>query len=96
MLGVWFFWSRTERIPCTLDLERTHDHFHAHVQLAQEVFCEPGDEIYVDGEPVSLAYGETRTMESEAVVKRASSLRRWWTKLVGRLEFHELYDVGFE
>lgn len=96
MLLVWFFWSRTERVPCTVDLERTHDHFHAHVELAAQIFPEAGDELFVASEPVTLEYGETKVMQSEAVVRRASRLRRWWTRLIGRFEFYELYDVGFE
>lgn len=96
LLVVWFFWTRTERVDCTLDLERTHEHFHAHVELLAEIFPEAGDAMYVESAPVTLEYGETRTVESTAVVRRASSLRRWWTRFIGRFEFYELYDVGFE
>ena len=95
-LVVWFFWYRTERVECTIDLERTHEHFHAHVELLEEIFPEAGDAIRVETAPSTLEYGERRTMESTAVVRRASRLRRWWTRFIGRFEFYELYDVGFE
>ena len=95
-LFVWFFWSRTERVECTLDLERTHEHFHTHLELIGEIFPEAGDAVLLEADPIHLEYGETRTMKSTAVVKRASRLRRWWTRVTGRLEFYELYDVGFE
>lgn len=97
LLVIWFFWHRTERVPCHLDLERTHDHFHAHVEL-MEFFPEPGDSVRVegDGDLVRLDYGEAAQRESQAVVTRASALRRAWTRLTGRLEFKELFEVGFE
>lgn len=98
LLLIWFFWRRTERVPCHLDLERTHEHLHAHVEL-MGFFPEPGDSVRVEGvdtELVRIEYGRTASQDSEAVVTRASALRRWWTRFTGRLEFYELYDVGFE
>lgn len=95
VLVPWFLWRRTDRVPCTLDLERTHDHLHAHLEL-MGFEVEPGDSVRVENAPDSIEYGETRTVRSEAVVTRASWLRRQWTRLVGRFEFYELYDVGFE
>jgi hypothetical protein len=92
---IWFNWRSTVRVPCELDLERTHDHFHAHVEL-MGVLVEAGDAVQIEDAPDSLEYGEIRRIESRAVVKRASWLRRKWTRLVGSLEFYELYDVGFE
>ena len=98
LLLIWFFWRRTERVPCRLDLERTHEHLHAHVEL-MGFLPEPGDSVRVegvDGDLVRIEYGRTATQDSEAVVTRASALRRWWTRFTGRFEFYELYDVGFE
>jgi hypothetical protein len=95
ILAVWFLWRRTDRVPCTLDLERTHEHLHAHLEL-MGFEVEPGDSVLVRDAPISIEYGETRRLEGEAVVTRASWLRRQWTRLVGRFEFYELYDVGFE
>lgn len=95
ILVVWFVWRRTDRVPCTLDLERTHEHLHAHLEL-MGFEVEPGDSVLVKDAPSAIEYGETRVLESEAVVTRASWLRRQWTRLVGRFEFYELYDVGFE
>lgn len=95
LLTAWFLWRRTDRVPCTLDLERTHEHLHAHLEL-MGFEVEPGDSVLVRDAPSSIEYGETKRVESEAVVTRASWLRRQWTRLVGRFEFYELYDVGFE
>jgi hypothetical protein len=92
----WFLRRTTIRVPCTLDLERTHEHFHAHLELVTEYLIEPGDAVQIANAPSDIEYGTQQVIQSEAVVKRASWLRRQWTKLVGRLEFYELYDVGFE
>ena len=95
VLGTWFLWRRAARVPCTLDLESTHDHLHAHLIL--EGFApDPGDAVAVHDAPDRLEVGEIRTLRSEAVVHRASWLRRKWTRLVGRFGVHELWDVGFE
>ncbi|MEJ2502364.1 MAG: hypothetical protein P8177_03465 [Gemmatimonadota bacterium] len=94
-LAVWFIWRRSTRVPCTLDLESTHDHLHAHL-LLEGIDIDPGDAVSVFDAPDRIEFGERRLVQSEAVVRRASWLRRQWTRLVGRLEFYELYDVGFE
>ena len=31
--GAWFVMRRRIEVACTIDLESTHDHFHAHVDL---------------------------------------------------------------
>lgn len=92
---VSFYRRSSVEVPCTLDLERTHEHFHAHVEL-DGVFVNPGDGVQVFEAPTTLEYGEVKTMQSRAVVKKAGWLRRKWTQVVGALEFYELYDVGFE
>lgn len=91
----WFFWRRAIRVPCELDLESTHEHLHAHVDL-RGVNVDAGDAVTVQGAPASVPFGERQTIETEAVVERASLIRRLWTRATGLREFHELYDVGFE
>lgn len=94
-LTAWFVRRRTVHVPCELDLERTHDHLHAHVTL-HGVAVQPGDAVLVQGAPERIAFGERRTMPARATVRQASGLRRWWTRVWGIREFYELYDVGFE
>lgn len=91
----WFNRRSTVEVPCTLDLERTHDHFHAHVELLG-VLADEGDAVQIRQAPTTLEYGEIVRMESQAVVKKASWLRRKWTRLVGVSEVQELFEVGFE
>lgn len=91
----WYAMSRKSEVPCTVDLEATHDHFHAHVDL-KGVEVDPGDEVLVRNTPNRIAFGTTTTFESSAEVKRASWLKRQIVKLTGGTEIHELYEVGFE
>ncbi|MFY7922209.1 MAG: hypothetical protein ACOVSI_07310 [Gemmatimonas sp.] len=93
--GAWYMMTRTSEVPCTVDLEMTHDHFHAHVDL-KGVEVDPGDEVLVRNTPSRMAFGTTTTFESSAEVKRASWLKRQIVKLTGGTEIHELYEVGFE
>jgi hypothetical protein len=93
--GAWYAMSRRSEVPCTVDLEMTHDHFHAHVDL-KGVEVDPGDEVLVRNTPSRMAFGTTTTFESSAEVKRASWLKRQIVKLTGGTEIHELYEVGFE
>ena len=95
LLAAWFVHRRTVQVPCQIELERTHEHLHAHVTL-QGVDVHPGDAVLVRGAPGRIAYGEKTTLAGSATVRQASSLRRWWTRVWGIREFYELYDVGFE
>ena len=93
--GAWFVMRRRIEVACTIDLESTHDHFHAHVDL-DGVEVDPGDQVLVHNAPTHIPFGTQRTYASRATVQRASWLRRQFVKLTGGTELHELYDVGFE
>jgi hypothetical protein len=95
ILAAWFVRRRRFVVPCSVELEATHDHFHAHVIL-DGFEVEPGDAVQVAGAPTAIPFGEVRAIRSQAEVRQASWLRRQWTRLVGRFELYELYDVGFE
>jgi hypothetical protein len=94
-LGAWFLARRTVEVPCTIDLENTHAHFHAHVDL-KGVEVDEGDEVLVHGAPSRIAIDEVRTLEATATVKKASLPRRLWERVVGRTHITEMYEVGFE
>lgn len=91
----WFVMRRRVEVACTIDLESTHDHFHAHVDL-DGVEVDPGDQVLVHNTPTRIPFGTQRTYASRATVQRASWLRRQFVKLTGGTELYELYDVGFE
>jgi hypothetical protein len=86
---------RTQEIACTLEIEQTHDCFHAHLVLDGDVVIHPGDRVLLQGEPVRMAFGEKRSERRRATLTRAGLLRRAWTRLSARFELSELYDVSF-
>jgi len=86
---------RTIEIPCTIEIEQTHDCFHAHLALDGDIAIGPGDRVRVHGEPIRMAFGEKRTERRRATVTRAGLLRRACTRLMARFELQELYEVSF-
>jgi hypothetical protein len=95
MLGAWYVAHQRREVACTVDLEATHEHFHAHVEL-HGVEVDPGDEVLVHNAPSRIDYGTKHVFESTATVQRASWLKRQFIKLTGGTELADLYDVGFE
>jgi hypothetical protein len=87
--------GRTLEIACTIEMEQTHDCFHAHLVLEGDIAIGPGDSVLVHGEPVRMAFGEKRSERRRATVTRAGPLRRAWTRLSARFELQELYEVSF-
>lgn len=95
LLAGWFSWRRRVRVPCTLDLEATHDTFHAHASL-DGVTVNEGDEVHVHGAPSRIPFGEARQVRTEATVTHVSWPRRMMTRVIGTSHVTDLYDVGFE
>lgn len=94
-LAALFIYRTRLHVRCTMDLEATLEHFHAHAEL-HDVAIEPGDEVLLHNAPSRVPLGTRRVYDTTATVRQASWLRRQWTRLIGGTEFHELYDVGFE
>ena len=95
---IWFVSRRSSEVPCTLDLESTHEHLHALLEL-NGFDPEPGDGVRmepVDDDFSDVPLGKRGQYTSRAVVYRASWPRRVWTRLTGGFEFKELFEVGFE
>ena len=87
--------GRTIEIPCTIEIEQTHDCFHAHLVLDGDIAINPGDSVLVHGEPIRMSFGEKRSERRRATVTRAGLLRRAWTRFTARFELQELYEVSF-
>lgn len=81
--------------PCTIDIEHTHEAFHAHVVLDGDIAIGPGDRVQVHGAPIRVAFGETHRERRIATVEKAGALRRAWTRITARFLFAELYEVSF-
>ena len=76
--------ARARRVPCLVDLEATHEHFHAHVDLGA-VEVGPGDAVLLADAPTHIPFGDRRRFQSSAFVRQAGPLRRAWTRrAVGR------------
>lgn len=87
--------ARTFDLPCRISVEQSENHFHAHVELAEEVAIQPGDKVRVHGDPIHIAFGETAVFDRMATVTRAGPLMRAWTKAAAYFDFKELYEVSF-
>jgi hypothetical protein len=96
LLTVWLVWRRVRTVPVTIDLERSHDTFYAHVLLPDGVVVNEGDEVRVHKAPKTLNFGEKYVMESTATVSYASWPRRVLQRVLGVSEITSLYEVGFE
>jgi hypothetical protein len=90
------FWSRRVlELACTLEIEQTHDYFHAHVELDGDIAINPGDRVLVHGAPVQVRFGEKLVERRRATLERATWLDRAWTRLAARFQLQELYEVSF-
>jgi hypothetical protein len=87
--------GRQRQVPCTIEIERTWETLHAHLNLDEDVEIEPGDEVRVLGEPIQVDFGDRKVLKRQAVVKHAGLLERIWTKITGGTELMELLEFSF-
>ncbi|MEY2883045.1 MAG: hypothetical protein RL490_769 [Pseudomonadota bacterium] len=89
------FRRETLETGCTIAVEHTAEHLHAHVELDGDLEIGPGDQVRVHGDPVRLPFGEAITLRRRATVLRATPFSRWWTKMRANLDLTELYEITF-
>ncbi len=87
--------GRSIQTPCTIEIEQTHDSFHAHLTLDGDIAIHAGDRVRVHGAPIRTTFGERRVERRQATVTRAGWLRRVWTRITARFQMNELYEVSF-
>ncbi len=90
-----FFASESFDTPCTITVEQSPEHFHAHVELADEVEIQPGDKVRVHGAPIQIPFGTREVYQRRATVTRASPLARAVTRFAAYFDLAELYEVSF-
>ncbi|WP_379920607.1 hypothetical protein [Erythrobacter sp. R86502] len=90
-----FFTASSFDTPCTITVEQSPEHFHAHVELADEIDIQPGDKVRVHGAPIQIPFGTRQVYERRATVTRASPLARGLTRLAAYFDLAELYEVSF-
>ncbi len=89
------FARRSRDTLCTIEIEHSENHLHAHVELDDEGDLRPGDRVKVHGAPIRVSFGERLTLRRPATVERAGWVERQWTRLSSRFELTELYEVSF-
>lgn len=82
-------------VPCEIAVEQTEEHFHAHVELADNIQIQPGDQVRVHGDPIQIRFGERVSVSRMATVTRAGPMLRGWTRFAAYFDFRELYEVSF-
>lgn len=89
------FARRSHDTECTIEIEHSEDHLHAHVELDNNSDLRPGDRVKVHGAPIRVSFGQRLTLRRPATVERAGWLEQQWTRLTARFELAELYEVSF-
>ena len=85
----------TERAPCTVEISHCFDSLHAHLRLDNGAVIHPGDEVQVQGPEIMAPFGSVVTEQREAIIRRASTLERLWTRWTGEIEVMELCEFSF-
>ena len=91
----WLGGTSVIEVPCTVEIERTFDSFHAYA-VPEGIELRPGDRVVVHGTPDHVDHGEKFSFGTHATVYRAGALTRFWTQWVAIFELTELYHCGFE
>ena len=90
-----FFTRSKEHAPCTVEISHKFESLHAHVRFNNGAVIHPGDEVQVQGPEIMAPFGEIVTEERDAIILRASTIERLWTKATGDLEVMELCEFSF-
>jgi hypothetical protein len=94
-MALAFLASQSFETPCTITVEQSSEHFHAHVELPEHIAMEPGDKVRVHGAPISIPFGSREVFERRATVTRAGPLTRAAIRLAAYFDLAELYEVSF-
>lgn len=90
------FLTRTrETAPCTVTISHRFEELSAHVRLDNGATINPGDTVQVQGPEIMAAYGEIVEEQRTAVITRASTIERLWTRATGDFEVMELCEFSF-
>ena len=87
--------QRQFETPCTIYVEQSSEHFHAHVELDDAIELEPGDKVRVHGDPISIPFGSREVFHRTATVTRAGPIKRLMVKAAAYFDLAELYEVSF-
>ncbi|MEM7690086.1 MAG: hypothetical protein AAF291_13780 [Pseudomonadota bacterium] len=82
-------------VRCTITIEQSPEHFHAHLDLPDDVIMEPGDKVKVHGAPIAIPFGGRDVIERTATITRAGAFKRALIKAAAYFDMAELYEVSF-
>lgn len=80
---------------CTVEVEHSFAHLHAHVDLDGDIKLAPGDRVCVQGERVVVPFGGSIRERRMATVVRAYPWERLLMRIKARFALTELYEIGF-
>jgi len=87
--------ARRFETSCTITIEQSSEHFHAHVELPEAIEMEPGDKVRVHGDPISIPFGSREVFTRTATVTRAGPIKRALIRIAAYFDLAELYEVSF-
>jgi hypothetical protein len=88
-------WRTRFDTGCTIEVEHSDAHLHAHVELDGDVEIGPGDQVRVHGAAIRVPFGERIVERRIATVARANMFERAWTRIKGDLDLTEMYEITF-
>ena len=86
--------ARTVEVACVVDVERSQEWLHAHVEL-DGIEERPGDSVLVHDAPAAVGFGERRVSRCRATVRRAGPAARAWARIGAWFALADLFEVGF-
>jgi hypothetical protein len=89
------FSRRAHATHCTIEIEHSEQHLHAHVELDDASDLQPGDRVKVHGAPIVVRFGQRLSLRRPATVERAGWCERQLTRLMAAFQLAELYEVSF-
>lgn len=89
------FSKTRETAPCTVSISHKFEELSAHVRFNNGAVVYPGDEVEVTGPEIMAPFGEVVSEDREAVIWRASTVERLWTRMTGDFEIMELCEFSF-
>lgn len=88
-------WHTVIDTACTVEVEHTNEHLHAHVVLDGDIAILPGDSVRVHGAAIKVPFGGRLVERRKATVTRATWIERIWVRLRSQLDLTELYEITF-
>jgi hypothetical protein len=89
------FSLRAIEVDCTVDVSRTADSLHAHVELDGSPEIGPGDRVIVRGTPLAVGHGESVVARRRAIILRSAWIGRLAVRAGAYFGLTGLLEIGF-